>query len=82
MTTSPDDTDDTNESSYTDVQIHDSQLPEDLHPDNDLAPSGTARPAEDAAGAGADDQQGQVPEATETASNGDAAATDAPGSGT
>ena len=80
MTTSSGESDDRNDSSYTDVQIHDSQLPDDLQPDNDIAPTGTQRPSEDAAGAGADDQLGQVPEATRTATHGDAAATDGPGS--
>nr|MBA2559707.1 hypothetical protein [Propionibacteriales bacterium] len=49
MTQTSGEADNSNDSSYTDVQIHDSQLPEDLHPDNDLGPSGTERPAEDAA---------------------------------
>ena len=47
MTTSSGEPDDDNESSYTDVQIHDSQLPEELQPANDLDPSSTQRPSED-----------------------------------
>lgn len=79
MTTSSGESDDRNDSSYTDVQIHDSQLPDDLQPENDIAPTGTQHPSEDAAGAGADDQLGQAPEATGTATHGDAEATDGPG---
>ncbi len=80
MTTSPVESDDDNDSSYTDVQIHDSQLPEDLQPANDLDPSGTQRPSEDGAAGGADDQMGQVAEGTNTSSDGDSAASDAPAS--
>jgi hypothetical protein len=77
MTPAPRDPDDSTDSSYTDMQIHDEQLPEDLQPANDMSPSGTARPDEGAEDA--DDQLGQVGEATQTASHGDAAATDTPG---
>jgi hypothetical protein len=77
MTTTSGESGDSTDGSYTDMQIHDEQLPEDLQPANDLDPSGTARP--DEAAENADDQLGQVGEATQTASHGDAAATDTPG---
>lgn len=76
MTTSADESDDTGRGSYTDMTIHDDELPEDLQPTDDEEPSGTPGPAEDAAQA--DDQVGQVAEGTQTASEGDAAATDTP----
>jgi hypothetical protein len=79
MTTSSDESGDSSEGAYTDMQIHDDQLPEDLQPANDIDPSGTARP--DEAAEQADDQLGQVAEGTRTASHGDAAGTDTPGSG-
>jgi hypothetical protein len=77
MTTISGESGDSTDGSYTDMQIHDEQLPEDLQPANDLAPSGTSRPDEGVEDA--DDQLGQVGEATQTASHGDAAATDTPG---
>jgi hypothetical protein len=77
MTTTSGESGDSKDGSYTDMQIHDEQLPEDLQPDNDIDPSGTARPDEGAENA--DDQLGQVGEGTQTASHADAAATDTPG---
>jgi hypothetical protein len=77
MTTSSDEPGDSADGGYTDMQIHDEQLPEDLQPANDIDPSGTSRPNEGAENA--DDQLGQVAEGTQTASHGDAAATDTPG---
>ncbi|MDX6318118.1 MAG: hypothetical protein QOD35_1518 [Nocardioidaceae bacterium] len=77
MTTTSGESGDSTDGSYTDMQIHDEQLPEDLQPANDIDPSGTARP--DEAAENADDQLGQVGEGTQTASHGDAAATDTPG---
>jgi hypothetical protein len=57
MTTTSGEDDETNESSYTDMQIHDSELPEELKPENDLDPSGTAPgPGADADDPGAQEQ--------------------------
>jgi hypothetical protein len=77
MTTTSGESGDSTDGSYTDMQIHDEQLPEDLQPANDIDPSGAARP--DEAAENADDQLGQVAEGTRTASHADAAATDTPG---
>jgi hypothetical protein len=76
MTTSSSESEDHSDGSYTDMTIHDEELPEDLQPTEDPDPSGTRRPGEDAEQA--DDQLGQVAEGTQTASHGDAAATDTP----
>jgi hypothetical protein len=76
MTTSTDESGDNSDGAYTDMTIHDEELPEDLQPTDDEGPSGTEGPAEGAEQA--DDQLGQVAEGTQTASHGDAAASDTP----
>jgi hypothetical protein len=78
MTTTPGDGDDANTSNYTDMQIHDDQLPEDLQPGNELDASDTDRSEKGPVEPGDEDQLGQVPEGTATGSDGDAAAADAP----
>jgi hypothetical protein len=80
MTTTSGDGADDNTSSYTDMQIHDDELPEDLQPDNDLEASDTDRSESGPVEPGDEDQLGQVPEGTATGTGGDAAAADAPNS--
>jgi hypothetical protein len=76
MTTSADESGDNGDGAYTDMTIHDEELPEDLQPTDDEDPSGTEGSAEGAEQA--DDQLGQGAAGTQPASGGDAAATDAP----
>jgi hypothetical protein len=82
MTSTSGDADEPLESSYTDMQIHDEELPEDLRPENDLDPGSTPGPNPGPDGPGDEEQLGQVPEGTQTGSEGDAAASDAPASAT
>ncbi len=80
MTTTSDDGDQTSAGSYTDMQIHDDELPEELRPENDLDLNATSRPpgaAGDPGDPGADAQPEQASESTESESDGDAAASDA-----